>query len=236
MEIGSNPAIPQRNIEAAAGKANNLSSSVESNNSVPRDNVSITQEGDKIRLSCPDGDSDVSVKKGGLFRNKVKVTVDGEKHSFSKKEAEKLIVDLGEGNNKIGVSENIKTGLTIVAGNGDNKISAGSGNDSIVVGSGNNTISGLDGDDIIVAGNGNNNIYAGSGSDIVKAGHGNNTIYGGDGDDYLLAGNGNNDIFGQRGNDSIASGNGRNLVYGGQEMDFIFRMEKNNDLTFLRWE
>lgn len=129
----------------------------------------------------------------------------------------KVVIDAGAGDDKIGVTQDAKTGDVIVNVNGAERrftgadrnnlvIRAGDGNDTVTVGKGvtvNLTIEGGEGDD---------NITGGAGADTIEAGAGNDTVDGGAGRDY---------INGSRGNDSLAGGDGDDVIYGGDGDDSI---------------
>jgi S-layer protein len=79
-------------------------------------------------------------------------------------------VNVGAGNDVITFGGGDKTtGVTLVAGNGNNTVTvAGTGKSTITVGSGNNTITGSAGSDTITVGVGANTLTLGGGTDTVK--------------------------------------------------------------------
>ena len=159
------------------------------------DNVEILNyDNDSIvKIVGTKGNDNIDVKQNWLTGS-LKVSVNEEEHTFPKRKAENLILDLGPGNNKVVVDDSVKTGITIQAGHGDNFIKGGRGDDRIVVGDGNNEICGSGGSDFIVAGHGNNKIYGGEGHDFIMLGNGDNEILGQYGDNYISVGKGKNDI------------------------------------------
>ena len=102
--------------------------------------------------------------------------------------------------------------------------------DIVVAGGGNDTISAADGDDEVFAGAGNDVAdlgigddagYGGSGNDYVDGRDGADTLYGGAGIDTVIGGDGDDSVFGQGGDDVIASGSGDDTVDAGTGDDYV---------------
>lgn len=171
------------------------------------------------------------------------INVNGIEMTYSAEDAERLVFDLGEGDNSFLADETVMNDLRIKAGDGNNNITGGSGNDSIEFGNGNNMIDGGKGNDNIAGGHGDNIISTGEpkpnsmfanlfgipqGGDTVNVGDGNNIIVTGDGNNNITAGNGNNTISGGAGNDNIHVGNGDNTVHGGAGNDTLWAGNGHN--------
>lgn len=192
----------------------------------------------QIRIKGTDGDDNVKVNQ--TEDGSLTVNINGKETTYSKEDAERLLFDLGEGNNTLSADDTVKYGLNVKAGDGNNDIKTGSGNDKINLGNGDNKISAGNGSNDIIAGDGNNEVSTtnnslfGSmfgefssilGSDIdvnsIKLGNGDNTVTGGAGKDNVTAGDGNNKIDGGSGDDCITAGKGNNEINGGLGDDTI---------------
>lgn len=139
---------------------------------------------------------------------------------------DKVVIDAGAGDDKIGITQDAKTGDVTVEVNGKKQtftgkdkdnlvIKAGDGNDTVTVGKGVTvklTIDGGDGNDNLQGGDGDDTITGGKGNDTIEAGAGDDTVDGGDGRDY---------INGSKGKDKLAGGNGNDVIYGGDDADTI---------------
>lgn len=184
---------------------------------------------------------------------KLVVNINGQEKEYTEQQAERLIIDLGKGDNNLSADDSVTYGLNIRAGSGNNNIAAGKGDDTIQVGNGNNNISAGEGGDSVTAGRGDNTIDGGKGDDSITAGNGSNTISGGEGSDAIKAGHGDNTIDGGDENggyydrkyddqgrvteekwiaygDSITVGNGNNTVRGGAGNDTITAGNGNNTI------
>lgn len=98
---------------------------------------------------------------------------------------------------------------------------AGAGNDSITANLGNDIIYAGTGDDTAFGGAGHDWVALGEGNDSVDGGAGNDTIYGDGGNDNLSGGNDNDLIFGGAGNDQLAGDAGDDTLFGGADADTI---------------
>jgi Ca2+-binding RTX toxin-like protein len=146
----------------------------------------------------------------------------------------KTIIDAGNGNDNIRVSNGANGGLNVNV-NGQNYyfnaqeaqklvIRGGNGNDNIRVDSNvrqNLTIEGGNGNDNITGGSGNDRIFGGAGNDRINGGNGNDYMMGGSGNDRLNGGNGNDYMHGGSGNDSLSGGNGHDNLIGGTGADSL---------------
>lgn len=165
------------------------------------DDTRVFGENGKIVVDAGMGNDNISVTKGA--NGGVNVEVNGRTYRFTAEQAKNLEIRGGSGNDSIVVADNVKTGITIRGGSGDDFIRGGAGNDMISGGSGNDTIDG---------GRGNDWIHGGSGNDNIRGGRGNDTIYAGSGNDFVDGGRGNDTIHGGIGSDTIRGGRGRDHI------------------------
>lgn len=160
---------------------------------------------------------------------------------------DKVIIDAGAGNDKIGITQNRKTGDITVSVNGKTQtfsgkdkdnlvIKAGDGNDTIKVvkgvtvklqlegGNGNDTIAvdkNVKSNQTIYGNDGNDTITGGAGDDKIEAGAGDDTVDGGAGRDYIDGSTGRDTLKGGAGNDVIYGGDGNDTIDGGTGNDYL---------------
>jgi Ca2+-binding RTX toxin-like protein len=125
--------------------------------------------------------------------------------------------ELGSGSDSVDASATT-SGISLMAG---------AGNDSILGGAGDDTIFGQDGADTILGGAGNDVLY---GDDAPLTG-GADVIAGGDGNDLIIGDVGNDTLFGDAGNDTIFAGADNDLIAGGTGADQMFG--EGGDDTFV---
>jgi Ca2+-binding RTX toxin-like protein len=163
------------------------------------------------------------------------------------KSGDKVIIQTNATNDKIGITQDPKTGDVTVQVNGEKQVFSGKDKDNLVIkaGDGNDTITvdknvtvkltleGGKGDDTVTVdkdsktghnidgGDGNDKLTGGGGNDNIKGGIGNDTIEAGDGDDTVDGGDGRDYINGGKGNDILSGGAGNDVIYGGDGNDTI---------------
>ncbi len=156
--------------------------------------------------------------------------------TVTKTAAGEVVIDSGVGDDKIGVTQDVKTGDVTVNVNGESQtftgkdrenlvIRAGEGNDSITVDSNvivNIRMEGGDGDDFI---------RGGSGNDKIEGGKGKDSLHGGGGDDYINGSIGDDTIYGDAGNDVVYGGDGNDKIYGNDGNDYL-EGSKGNDQVY----
>ncbi|MDO5297572.1 MAG: M91 family zinc metallopeptidase [bacterium] len=192
-----------------------------------------------LRLALGTDSSDtISVTSGGEDGSII-VNVNGKETRYTAEEAERLIIDGGDGSDTINVAEDVTANLHIAGGHGNDEITGGAGNDVIYGGAGN---------DRIVDNYGSNRIDGGAGNDVLIAhgqdrdgvtahkntiigGTGNDYIEGGDGDDYLSGGDGYDVIYGLSGNDVMFGGDGKDYIDGGLGDDRLYGGAGEDDLV-----
>ena len=195
MEINSNSIMPQKNIGVAQKLGAENLNCEKAANIVQEDKVQLFQDSQKgIVLTGTAKDDHVHIKQS-LFGS-LDVKINEETYSFSKKEAENLPINinLGEGNNSLVADPNVRVGLNITVGDGENYICTGKGDDVITAGNGMNLISSGKGNDSITVGDGDNRISDGKGNDFIVAGNGRNLFMMGEGKNHIETGEGKNQI------------------------------------------
>jgi Ca2+-binding RTX toxin-like protein len=175
------------------------------------------QQNGKLVLDAGAGDDKIRVSQG--YNGGINVNVNGENHYFTAEDAKRLEIRGGSGNDQITVDANVRTGLTLKGGAGDDTIIGGSGNDRIFGGSGNDILLGRGGNDYINGGSGNDLISGGNGNDTLVGGNGNDVMFGGRGNDNMFGGNGNDIMVGGSGHDNMNGGNGNDMMFGGRGND-----------------
>jgi Ca2+-binding RTX toxin-like protein len=111
--------------------------------------------------------------------------------------------------------------LSIVGGDGADRLLGGNLADTIDGGLGNDTIDGGAGNDSLAGGADNDMVSGGAGTDSIDGGVGNDSILGGADGDTLIGGDDDDTILGEDGNDSIFGGNGSDNLDGGAGNDTI---------------
>jgi len=99
-----------------------------------------------------------------------------------------LMVDFGEGNDKLEVSAETIGNIVAYGGAGNDHLSGGKGNDLLSGGAGNDKLSGGWGDDILLGDAGNDRLSGGPGRDVLVGGTGHDKLSGGGDGDLLIGG------------------------------------------------
>ena len=143
------------------------------------------------------------------------------KRSVSFSGVNAIVVDARGGNDDIRIGSNILDtggaliGVTVNAGNGNDRVEGGDGDDDIDAGLGNDTIRGRGGDDEISGGGGNDDCRGDAGDDVVFGDAGRDVLRGGDDDDSLSGGANDDKLEGNAGDDSLDGDEGRDKLFGG---------------------
>jgi len=141
-----------------------------------------------------------------------------------------IYISTGNGNDTITVGDDVM-GVTIDAGDGNDRIIgsdnadymyAGWGNDYIVANGGNDTVNGDDGKDTLAGSAGRDKLYGDNDEDRIRGGKGNDTISGGSGDDRLYGNEDNDSIDGGGNVDRIWGGVGNDTLNGGGSNDKLY--------------
>lgn len=132
-----------------------------------------------------------------------------------------IVVNSLGGNDDIRIGSNIRDtggtliGVTVNAGNGNDRVEGGDGDDDINGGLGNDKVRGRGGDDEISGGGGNDDCRGDAGVDVVFGDAGRDVLRGGDDGDSLSGGSDRDTLFGDRGDDSLDGDEGRDKLFGG---------------------
>ena len=222
-----NEKISENSTSAADGEAKEAANSGGNINDNP------TLENMKKQISEEYGISpdEVKVISAGSKDDKITVTsnsngevvidINGTKTTYSKEDAQKLIIDGGSGNDTITVDVSVKADMHIAGGSGNDYIQAGGGNDTIYGGSGNDTVYGMSGDDVI---------FGGKGKDYIDGGRGNDVLYGGKGEDNLIGGKDNDKMYGGADDDLLIGASGSDYASGQGGSDRVIA-DAGDDVT-----
>jgi Ca2+-binding RTX toxin-like protein len=134
------------------------------------------------------GDDKVHVSKASGLLGQLKfieVNINGKKQYVTEEQAKKLEIRTGRGKDTVVIDANVKPGIKVDGGAGDDVIVGGGGNDVLKGGKGNDVIFGRDGNDSIRGGRGNDFLHGGRGSDVIDGGQGMDSIDGGKGLDFV---------------------------------------------------
>jgi hypothetical protein len=132
-----------------------------------------------------------------------------------------IVVNSLGGNDDVRIGSNIRDvsgnliGVTVSAGNGNDRVEGGDGDDELNGGLGNDNIRGRGGDDTIAGGSGNDSCSGEAGDDDLFGDSGRDVLRGGDDDDSLSGGSDRDTLFGDRGDDSLDGDEGRDKLFGG---------------------
>lgn len=157
------------------------------------------------------------------------VTVNGVPHRMP--DGVEVVVRGGESDDTVTVFEGVGSGVTVLAGHGDDTVSGGTGSDVIVAGAGDDDVTGGRGGDRVFGGAGQDYLDGQGGDDLVDGGDGKDTVYGldgrdtlsgGSGDDYVEGGTGADVVSGGAGEDAVSGGTGEDTVLGGAGDDVLY--------------
>ncbi len=169
-----------------------------------------SEKADKIIISAGSTPGSVTVRGvPGVAKNAVFTGVNA------------IVVNSLGGNDDIRIGSNIRDtsgnliGVTVNAGNGNDRVEGGDGDDDLNGGIGNDNVRGRGGDDTIAGGAGNDNCSGEAGDDDIFGDSGRDTIRGGDDDDSLSGGSDRDTLFGDRGDDSLDGDEGDDKLFGG---------------------
>lgn len=171
--------------------------------------VSVSSNNGNTVLRMGPGNDTVDLRK--LPNGNVRVTVNGESFTLSAKDAEKLVIAGGKGNDRITVGPGI-----------DNvKVNGGAGHDTIVIHGDNATAYGKGGNDTIrITGDGGV-LDGGSGHDKLSNFGDNARLVGGGGNDKLTNFGDNGVLLGGNGNDKLNNRGDNGVLLGGKGNDAL---------------
>ncbi len=126
----------------------------------------------------------------------------------------------GSGNDVI-TGNDLASGNTIFAGQGNDVVNSGGGTDRVFGGQGNDLIRGGDGNDTLHGEAGADRMFGEAGDDHMRGGWMGDWMYGGADNDLIQGEEGNDHLFGGRGNDQMFGGIGNDTLFGADDNDFL---------------
>lgn len=169
-----------------------------------------SEKADKIVISAGSTPGSVTVRGvPGVAKNAVFIGVNA------------IVVNSLGGNDDVRIGSDIRDtsgnliGVTVNAGNGNDRVEGGDGDDDLNGGIGNDNLRGRGGDDTIAGGAGNDTCNGEAGDDDIFGDSGRDTVRGGNDDDSLSGGSDRDTLFGDRGDDSLDGDEGDDKLYGG---------------------
>jgi Ca2+-binding RTX toxin-like protein len=132
---------------------------------------------------------------------------------FSAADVNSLVINAGNGNDRVIVAQNVLIPAQIFGGKGNDWLTGGGGNDVIYGGAGNDKLDG---------GAGNDQLFGEAGHDHLKGGEGDDELWGGAGHDRLDGGAGNDLLYGEAGHDILRGGDGDDQLFGGAGHDLLY--------------
>ena len=145
-------------------------------------------------------------------KGEVIVSINGKDTAYSQEEAQKLLIDAGDGDDKVVVDARVTANMHIYGGGGDDYLQGGGGDDVIYGGRGDDTMYGLSGSD---------SMYGGSGKDYMDGGRGDDNLHGGEGNDNLIGGKGDDKMRGGEGDDLLVGASGSDVAEGQEGSDRV---------------
>lgn len=144
--------------------------------------------------------------------SEVAIEFDGWYQTFGN--VDKVVIDLGEGDDMLDASRLSDVFVDVRGGDGD---------DTILLGDGGGHVRGEDGDDVIT-------VLSGSTGTILDGGAGSDRLTGAAGDDVLIGGSGNDKLYGNAGADTLEGGSGADNLSGGAGDDtYVFNNNYGSD-------
>jgi Ca2+-binding RTX toxin-like protein len=132
---------------------------------------------------------------------------------FNAAEVTSLVINAGNGNDRVIVADNVLIPAQIFGGKGNDWLTGGGESDVIYGGAGNDKLDG---------GSGNDQLFGEAGHDRLRGGAGEDELWGGTGHDRLEGGLGNDLLQGEAGHDIVRGGEGDDQVFGGAGHDLLY--------------
>jgi len=183
---------------------------------VDTDGVGVITDGNRTTINTGAGDDYVQVFVDPRTGEQI-VMVNGQAYRFPA--GQQIVIRGGGGNDVIQVST--APHVTVLGGEGDDRIQGGSGSDTILGLDGDDEVKGGSGDDRISGGEGRDYVDGQTGNDTLSGGTGDDTVYGLDGTDELSGGDGQDYLEGGKGDDTLLGNDGNDILSGGRDNDTI---------------
>ncbi|MBF9132333.1 calcium-binding protein [Plantactinospora sp. S1510] len=180
--------------------------------------TTVIRVGDDVVINTGTGDDKVTITTDPKTGEQL-VTVNGTTMRYPADAH--IVMRTGEGNDEINVPTGTRVDLTLLGGEGDDRIHSGDGRDIILGNDGQDRIESGAGDDRASGGADRDYLDGYRGNDVLTGGHGDDTVYGLSGDDRISGGEGRDYLEGATGNDSIDGGAGNDMISGGRDNDVI---------------
>jgi len=193
---------------------------------VDTDGVGVITDGNRTIFNTGAGDDYVQVFVDPRTGEQI-VMVNGQVYRLPA--GQQIVIRGGGGNDVIQVST--APHVTILGGEGDDRIQGGVGNDTILGLDGNDEVKGGSGDDRVSGGEGRDYLDGQTGNDTLAGGTGDDTLYGLDGDDQLSGGDGQDYLEGGKGDDTLLGNDGNDILSGGRDNDTILG-GSGNDVSY----
>ena len=142
-------------------------------------------------------------------------------YTFNLNTVSSILVHLGDGDDRLRISQQITLSAIVDGGAGNDRIYTGGGNDTVVDLAGNNRIHSRGGNDTVTTGAGDDEVWTDGGNDSINVGGGHNEVHAGDGNDVVFAGAGNDRVWTDGGDDVINAGDGNNTINSGSGNDIV---------------
>lgn len=182
------------------------------------DGVGVITVGDQTFVNTGAGQDDVKITIDPETGDQI-VTVNGQ--TYRVPQGQEIVIRTGGDDDIIEVPKGTNVHVTILGGDGSDRIQGGDGGERILAGDGDDEVQAGAGDDVVLAGRGRDYVDGQGDDDVLSGGVGDDTVYGLDGSDRILGGTGTDYLEGAKGNDIVLGGEGDDIVSGGRDDDTL---------------
>ena len=133
-----------------------------------------------------------------------------------------VLVRAGGGNDTITVEPGTRVRVTLLGGEGEDRLVGADGDEVLLGGWGHDTVQGGAGSDRLLGGEGDDYLDGQAGDDRLYGGDGDDTLYGLDGADHGWGERGRDVIDGGAGTDALAGGDDADVLVGGRDADLLY--------------
>lgn len=227
-ELDSALATDRKALEDAVAQWDAITSAWAGIAEAGQDPFTLPKDSDGVGVITVDGHTYVNT---GAGDDHVKITIDpatGDQivdvngTTYRVPKDQEIVVRTGEGGDVVEVPKGTRVNVTILGGEGDDKVQGGDGRDTILGGDGEDEVQAGAGDDVVLGGTGRDYVDGQTGNDLLAGGAGDDTVYGLDGDDRILGGSGTDYLEGGKDKDVVHGGSGDDVVSGGRDDDTLF--------------